>query len=256
MHVNQLFDCTGKVAMITGGGRGLGLTIAKALAEVGASIVVCSRRLSDCEQAADEIRGLGVRARATACDVTHPEEIDRTVAAAIHEFGTIDILVNNSGTSWGAPALEMPVEAWDKVVETNLKGTFLVSQRVAREMIAQGGGSILNIASIAGLQGFQETGLDAVGYSASKAGVIGLTRDLAVKWAGYAIRVNAIAPGFFPTKMTDVILQEHGEFLKERTPLGRFGQADDIKGVVVLLASRAASYITGSVIVVDGGMTA
>lgn len=256
MKVQELFDCHGKTAIVTGGGRGLGKVMAEALAEAGANIVVCSRKLEACEETAHGLSALGTKALAMSCDVTSAEQIDRVVDAAVREFHSVDVVINNSGASWGAPALDMPVEAWHKVMEVNVTGTFLMSQRAGRVMIAQKSGKMINMASVAGLHGSDPRFLDAVGYSASKGAIVALTRDLAVKWGPFNIQVNAIAPGFFPTKMSEAIIQRHGDFLLEHTPLRRFGTPDDIKGIALLLASRASDYMTGAVIVVDGGESA
>ncbi len=256
MKVQELFDCHGKTAIVTGGGRGLGRVMAEALAEAGANIVVCSRKLEACEDTAHKLSAMGAKALAMSCDVTSAAQIDRVVDAAVREFHSVDIVINNSGASWGAPALDMPVEAWHKVMEVNVTGTFLMSQRAGRVMIAQQSGKMINMASVAGLHGSDPRFLDAVGYSASKGAIVALTRDLAVKWGPFNIQVNAIAPGFFPTKMSEAIIQRHGDFLLEHTPLRRFGTPDDIKGIALLLASRASDYITGAVIVVDGGESA
>ncbi|MDI3327603.1 MAG: SDR family oxidoreductase [Alicyclobacillaceae bacterium] len=257
MHSRDLFDLTGRVAIITGGGRGLGREIALGYAEMGADVVLCSRRVENCHQVAEEVRALGRRALPVACDVANPDDVRRVVDETLNTFGKIDILVNNSGTSWGAPALEMPLEAWHKVMETNVTGTFLMSQAVARHMIERGeGGRIINIASVAGLVGSPPEVLDAVGYSASKGAVVNLTRDLAVKWARYNILVNAIAPGFFPTKMSKVVIERNGEEILRGTPLKRFGREGELKGVAIFLASAASSYITGQILAVDGGASA
>ncbi|MCY0880296.1 MAG: SDR family oxidoreductase [Firmicutes bacterium] len=256
MTLEELFSCRNRVVLITGGSRGLGRVMAEALAEAGADVAVCSRKREACLDTVESVRTHGREAIALACDVTQPGEVDRAVDTILQEWGRIDVLINNSGTSWGAPALDMPLDAWHKVLDTNLTGSFLMSQRVARHMIPNGGGKIINIASIAGLKGFFPEGLDAVGYSASKGGVVALTRDLAVKWGRYGVTVNAIAPGFFPTKMSQGVLDQHGDYLRLQIPLGRFGSSDDLRGVIVFLASPASNYLTGSVLVVDGGMTA
>lgn len=178
------------------------------------------------------------------------------VDAAVREFRSVDIVINNSGASWGAPVLDMSAEPWHKVIEVNVTGTFLMRQRAGRVMIAQKSGRIINIASVAGLHGSDPCFLDAVGYSASKGAIVALTRDLAVKWGPFNVQINAIAHGFFPTKMSEAIIQCYGDFLLEHTPPQRFGTADDIKGIALLLSSRASDYITGAVIVVDGGESA
>jgi NAD(P)-dependent dehydrogenase (short-subunit alcohol dehydrogenase family) len=253
MHVLDLFKITGKTAIVTGGGRGLGEQIAVGLAEAGANVVVCSRKVEACEQVREKLEKLGVKSLALQCDVTNPDDVQRVVQATVDEFGRIDILVNNSGATWGAPAEEMPLEAWQKVMNVNVTGTFLMSQAVGKVMIRQQSGKIINIASIAGLGGTNPEVLNTIGYNTSKGAVITFTKDLAVKWGKYGIHVNAVAPGFFPTKMSKVILERVGKKILENTPLKRFGGEDDLKGVVLFLASRASDFVTGSLIVVDGG---
>ncbi len=257
MHIRELFDLTGMSALITGGSRGLGRQMATALGEAGASVVLTARTQTALEATAAEMGGQGIRAVPIVCDVARPDQVEAAVARALEEVGQIDILVNNAGTAWGAPAAEMPLEAWRRVVETNLTGAFLMAQAVGRAMIARGrGGTIINVASIAGLRGTDPRILDTIGYSASKGGVIALTRDLAVKWAPYGITVNAIAPGFFPSHMTRWLIDHRREAILNTIPLRRLGGDDDLKGVVVFLASRAARFVTGQVLAVDGGATA
>jgi NAD(P)-dependent dehydrogenase (short-subunit alcohol dehydrogenase family) len=257
MSTLDLFRLDGKTAIITGGGRGLGQYFAEALADVGANIVLCSRKLAACEQVQQEITARGGNALALACDVTKLEDVERVVATTQEKFGGIDILINNSGATWGAPAEEMPIDKFEHVMNVNVKGTFMMSQLVGRTMISRGlGGKIINIASVAGLVGGNPKYVHVVGYHASKAAVINMTRDLAKSWAQYGITVNAIAPGWFPTHMSQGLLKQYGEQMLEDIPLARFGKADDIKGVIVFLASPAAAYITGQTIVVDGGSVA
>jgi gluconate 5-dehydrogenase len=256
MNIKDLFSLQGKTAIVTGGGSGLGAQIAAAFAEAGANVVVCSRNLDACLQFSESLQEKGARTLALKCDVTNQDDIQHVVDETMKEFGRIDILVNNSGTSWGAPALEMPVDKWDKVMDLNLKAVFLFSQVVGKIMIEQRSGKIINIASIAGLGGQDPKVMDAIGYSASKGAVITLTKDLAVKLAPYNIHVNAIAPGFFPTKMAKPILAYSGEKILERTPAGRFGSEDDMKGPALFLASDASDYVFGHVLVVDGGTSA
>ncbi|UPW81498.1 SDR family oxidoreductase [Lysinibacillus sp. Ag94] len=255
MTVLDLFSLKGKTAIITGGGRGLGAHIAQGFAEAGANIVLCSRKVEACEEVAVELAELGVQTLALACDVTKPEDIANVVSKTLESFGQIDILVNNSGASWGTPAVEMPYEAWQKVFDVNVNGTFLMSQAVGKIMLEQKSGKIINIASIAGLGGTLPDFMDTIGYNASKGAVITLTKDLAVKWGPYGVNVNAIAPGFFPTKMSKVLIERGQDYLMGVTPLKRLGTENDLKGVALFLAAAASDYITGDVIVVDGGMS-
>jgi NAD(P)-dependent dehydrogenase (short-subunit alcohol dehydrogenase family) len=253
----DLFRLEGKTAIVTGGGRGLGQQMAEALAEAGAKVVLCSRKLEACQEVKQVIEAKGGEALALACDVTNPDEVERVVAAAEEAFGTVDIVVNNSGTTWGAPPEDMPVDKFERVMDVNVKGTFLMAQAAGKRMIQRGtGGRIINIASVAGLVGGHPDYMQTVGYNASKGAVITMTKDLAVNWARHNIQVNAIAPGWFPTKMSRPLLDRYGEQMLSHIPMARFGRPDDLKGVVVFLASPAAAYITGQVIVVDGGLTA
>ncbi|MBC7343435.1 MAG: SDR family oxidoreductase [Clostridia bacterium] len=257
--VKELFDLHDQVAIVTGGGRGLGLQMAEALADQGCNVVLCSRKIENCQAAAEEIASAyGVKALALACNVRAKEDVDRTVRETLDNFGRIDILVNNAGASWGAPIEEMTLEQWNKVQETNVTGTFLFCQAVGPIMKKQGKGKIINIASVAGLYGLPPEIMNAVGYHASKGAVIAMTRDLAVKWGRFSINVNAIAPGFFPTKMSRVIIEEamKSGFLAMAIPLGRLGGDDDLKGAIVYLASRASDYMTGQVMIIDGGTSA
>jgi len=196
---------------------------------------------------------MGVRSMAFRCDITNPDDITRVVEETVQHFGTIDILVNNSGATWGAKVEDMPLEAWQKVINTNVTGTFLMSQAVGKVMIAQGGGKIINIASVAGLGGVDPRVMNTIGYNTSKGAIITFTKDLAVKWGPHGITVNAIAPGFFPTKMSKVILQYAGDYIAGNTPLRRLGTGKDLKGVAVFLASEASAFVTGDTIIVDGG---
>jgi NAD(P)-dependent dehydrogenase (short-subunit alcohol dehydrogenase family) len=255
MNVKQLFDLSGSVAIVTGGSVGLGRQMAEGLAEMGANLVLCARKLERCEQAAEGLRELGVETLALACDVSKPANVEGMVSAALSRFGRIDILINNAGTSWGAPVEEMRLEDWNKVIETNLTGTFLCSQVVGKVMVQQKRGKIINMASVAGLNGASPE-LQAIGYHASKGGVISFTKDLACKWARHNIQVNAIAPGWFPTHMSNWVLEHHKEFFLERIPQRRFGDEHDLKGAAVFLASEASAYVTGHVLVVDGGQSA
>jgi NAD(P)-dependent dehydrogenase (short-subunit alcohol dehydrogenase family) len=255
MNVKQSFDLTGRVAIITGGAVGLGRQMAEGLAEMGANLVLCARKKERCEQAAEEMQRMGVKTLALGCDVRNPASIHGVVDATVAAFGRIDILINNAGVSWGAPVEEMTLEQWNKVIETNLTGTFLCSQAVGKVMIRQQRGKIINIASVAGLGGSPPQ-LQAIGYHASKGGVIVFTKDLAWKWAKHNIHVNAIAPGWFPTHMSEVVIQRGRDALLAGIPLGRFGNDQDLKGAAVFLASDASDYVTGHVLVVDGGQSA
>ncbi|WP_307257541.1 SDR family oxidoreductase [Oikeobacillus pervagus] len=254
MHVKELFDLTNKTAVVSGGGRGLGKQIAKALAEAGANIVLCSRRVENCEEVAEELRStLGTKTLALKCDISCQEDVQEVVTQTVRMFGSIDILVNNSGATWGAPAEEMPLEAWNKVINVNVTGTFLMSQAVGKQMMKQKSGKIINMASIAGLGGTDPNYMDTIGYNTSKGAVLTLTKDLAVKWGQYNIQVNAIAPGFFPTKMSEVLIENGRDFFLGLTPLKRLGNENDLKGAAVFLASKASDYMTGDTIIIDGG---
>ncbi|WP_156289717.1 SDR family oxidoreductase [Oceanobacillus salinisoli] len=256
MSILDMFKLEGKTTIVTGGGRGLGAIIAKTYAEVGANVVVCSRKLDACLEMRDTLKNMGVDSLAFECDVVNPDDVKRVVKETYDHFGAIDILVNNSGASWGAPVEEMPFDAWNKVMNVNVTGTFLMSQEVGKVMIKQKQGKIINISSIAAFGGTNPAYLDAIGYNASKSAVSTFTKDLAVKWGKYNINVNAIAPGFFPTKMTRGILDEKAEKILEDTPLNRLGSDDDLKGAALFLASPASDYVTGDVLLVDGGMKA
>jgi gluconate 5-dehydrogenase len=251
-----MFDLSGKVAIVTGGGSGIGRQMAQGLAEAGADLVLCARKAERCEQAAAELGQLGVRALGLGCDVRDPEQIGAVVRRAVDELGSVDVLVNNAGTVWGAAPEDMPLEGWQKVVDVNLTGVFLFAQAAGRVMIERGGGSIVNIASVSGLHGAPPEVVNTVVYHATKGGVIAFTRDLAWKWAQHGIRVNAIAPGWFPSDMSKFVLDSQGEELERRIPLRRFGGPEDLKGAVVFLASPASAYVTGHTLVVDGGQSA
>jgi len=257
MSVKDLFDLTGKVALVTGGSRGLGLEMATALGDAGASIVITARREQWLAPAAEGLRARGLTVLAVTCDVSNPDQVNAAVRATIDRFGRLDILVNNAGISWGEAAETMPLTKWREVFETNATGCFLMSQAAGNEMLRLGhGGAIINVASVAGLTGLETGVLDAVGYSASKGAIIALTRDLAVKWATRGIRVNAIAPGFFDTRLSHALLEKTLVKVEKTTPMGRIGQPGELGGVAVFLASAAAAYVTGQVLAVDGGLTA
>ena len=255
MTTSKIFDLSGRVAIITGGSVGLGRQMADGLAEMGANLVLCARKKERCEHAAAELQAAGVKVLALACDVKDPASIQKVADAALEKFGRIDILINNAGTSWGAPVESMTLEQWNKVIETNLTGTFLFSQAVGRAMIAQRRGKIINIASVAGLRGSSPK-FSAIGYSSSKGGVIIFTKDLACKWGMHNIQVNAIAPGWFPTEMSEKVIERNRESLLAGIPLGRFGGPQDLKGAAIFLASSASDFVTGHTLVVDGGQSA
>ena len=255
MHTPELFDLSGRVALVTGGGRGLGRHIATGLAEAGADLVLAARDLARCEQAAGELEALGARALPLALDLAREEQVEEAAARALEVMGRVDVLVNNAAATWGAPALEFPDRGWDKVFSVNVRGAWQLSQRIARQMREIGGGSIVNIASIAALRGVSDEKEPSIAYSASKGAVISLTRDLAIKLAPHHIRVNCISPGAFDTDMFGWVRDDPERLadFKRQVPMARPGAADDIKGVVVFLASAASAYVTGANLVVDGG---
>lgn len=252
--VAQLFDLSGRVAIVTGGSRGLGFEIAEGLAEAGASLMLCARREQWLTPALDELRGRGFRVEGRVCDVSNAEQVESVVRAAIEAFARVDILVNNAGISWGERPETMALERWNRVLETNLTGAFLFAQAAGREMLKTRSGVIINIASIAGLRSAAH-GPHYAGYVASKAGLLGLTRELAATWGADGIRVNAIAPGFFHSRLADPVIDVVEPEIVRRNPIPRVGAAGELKGVALFLASDASSYITGQTIIVDGGGT-
>ncbi|BCZ91485.1 gluconate 5-dehydrogenase [Thermus thermophilus] len=249
----EKFRLDGKAALVTGGSRGLGLEAALALKEAGARVAVVARRASFFAEAQ---KALGEDALYLEGDVRDEARLEAIAEEVEEKLGPLTVLVNAAGVSWGAPSLEMPVEKVREVLEVNLVGAFLASRVAARRMKERGYGKIIHIASVAGLKGEYPEVLDAVGYSASKGGLIALTRDLAVKWGRWGIRVNALAPGFFPTRMTEKVLPRAEAFLKATLPLGRPGAPGELGGAVLFLASPASDYVTGAVLPVDGGATA
>jgi NAD(P)-dependent dehydrogenase (short-subunit alcohol dehydrogenase family) len=254
--VQQLFDLSGKTALVTGGSRGLGLQLAFALGEAGAKIMLTSRKAADLEEAAAELQAKGIDARWIAADCAQEADIDRLADETLQRMGDVDILVNNAGAAWGAPAEDHPVDAWDKVMNLNVRGYFLLSQRIAKKsMLPKKSGSIINIASIAGLGG-NPSGMHTIAYNTSKGAVINFTRTLAAEWGPRGIRVNAICPGFFPSKMTVGTLKALGEEkLASHAPLRRLGDDEDLKGICLLYASDAGKHITGQWLAVDGGVS-
>ncbi len=256
MKVQDLLNLQGKAALITGGSRGLGLQMAEALGEMGARVAITARKKDELDLAISHLKSLGIEARAYVCDLGKREQVVPLADAALKDFGRIDILVNNAGATWGAPAEDHPIEAWDKLVNLNLTGAFLLSQQVAkRSMIPNRWGRIINTASVAGLTASDPRVVKTVAYNATKHGLIGLTRQCAAEWGEHGITVNAICPGFFPSKMTRATLDTAGKAVLEVTPTRRLGNDEDLKGLAVLLASEASRHITGQAIAVDGGAT-
>jgi gluconate 5-dehydrogenase len=254
MSVKQDLDLKGRVALVTGGSRGLGLAIASALGEMGAAVALTARKADELLAAREHLGREGIDAFTSVSDLSRTETIPPMVEAVLAALGRIDILINNAGTTWGAPAEDHPLESWRKVIDVNLTGTWVVTQEVAaRSMIPRRYGRIVNIASIAALRGSMPSNMRAAAYHASKGGLVSLTRALAGEWGQYGIVVNAVCPGFIPSKMSSGLLQTIGARVIETTPLGKLGTDEDVKGVTVLLASGAAGHITGQVIAVDGG---
>jgi NAD(P)-dependent dehydrogenase (short-subunit alcohol dehydrogenase family) len=252
--LRQLFDLSGRVAIVTGGSRGLGQEIAEGLAEAGASLMLCARREQWLTPALETMRGRGFRVEGRICDVAVARDVQAVVDATRTAYGRIDILVNNAGVTWAEEPERMPLEKWQKVIDVNLTGAFLFSQAAGRAMLERQYGRIINIASIAGLRssiGWPHY----AGYAASKAGLIGLTRELAASWGRQGIRVNAIAPGYFHSRLADAAIAQAEPQIKASSPMPRVGAAGELKGVAVFLAADASNYITGQTIVVDGGRT-
>ena len=256
MTERNLFNLKSKVSLVSGGGDGIGRALAVALADAGSEVVIFSRRIEKCEAVAHEIESNGGRALALACDILNSADIKRVVAETLRVFGKIDVLVNNSGRVWGASPEDISFEDWKKVVDLNLSATFRCTQIVGREMIKRQEGKIINISSYSGSRGTDPEYLNSIPYNASKGALNTFTQDLAVKWAQFNITVNAIAPGWFPTKMTKWTFDNRGEAILARIPLKRYGKMEDLMGVIVFLAAPASNYITGQIITVDGGLTA
>lgn len=252
-HIKDLFDLTGKTAIVTGGSRGIGKEMAEALAEAGANLMLCARRAEWLDETVNEFRANNYNVAGKVCDVVNPEDVQAVVDETVKLFGKLDILINNAGTSWGAMPEDMPLDKWKQVIDINLTGCFLFAQAAGREMLKHNSGSIINIASIAGLTS-SANGPFYAGYVASKAGLIGLTRELAASWGRRGIRVNAIAPGFFHSRLADAVIDIYERSIQENNVIPRIGEEGELKGITVFLASEASSYVTGQTIAVDGGM--
>ena len=258
MTVKNLFDLTGKTALITGGSRGLGLQMAEALGSYGAKLVLSARKADELQQAQAHLRKSGIEADWVAADASKDADIALLAETAIDKLGHVDILVNNAGASWGAPAEDYPAQAWDKVFNLNIRGLFLLTQQIGKHsMIPRKYGRILNIASVAGLRGNPPGPMQAIAYNTSKGALVNFTRTLAGEWGRHGITVNALAPGFFPSKMSSVLIKTLGEeALIGHSPLRRLGDDEDLKGAALLFASDAGKHITGQILAVDGGYSA
>jgi NAD(P)-dependent dehydrogenase (short-subunit alcohol dehydrogenase family) len=258
MPAKNIFDLTGKTALITGGSRGLGLQMAEALGSYGAKLMLSARKADELQQAQAHLQTSGIDADWAAADGSKDADIAALADAAIEKLGHIDIMINNAGASWGAPAEDHPTEAWDKVFSINIRGLFLLTQQIGkRSMIPRRYGRILNIASIAGLRGNAPGGMQTIAYNTSKGALVNFTRTLAGEWGRYGITVNALAPGFFPSKMSQVLIKTLGEeTLIGNSPLQRLGDDEDLKGATLLFASDAGKHITGQILAVDGGWSA
>ncbi|WP_028231803.1 SDR family oxidoreductase [Paraburkholderia mimosarum] len=256
--LKQLFDLSGKTALITGGSRGLGLQLAESLGELGARIVLSARKTGELQEAQAHLASLGIEADFIAADGSIEADIHRLADEALARLGRIDILVNNAGAVWSAPAEDHPIDAWDKVMDLNIRGLFLLTQQIGkRSMIPRGYGRIVNMASIGGLRGNAPDAMSTIAYNASKGAVVNFTRALAGEWGRHGITVNAIAPGFFPSNMTRGLLNKLGaDSVAAEVPLRRIGDSGDLKGAVALFASDAGKHITGQILAVDGGATA
>ena len=255
MSVKKLLDLGGRTAIVTGGSRGLGLQIAEALGEMGATLALTARKQDELDHAVEHLAKQGVRAHAFACDVGDRDALPGVFDAMLKAFGgRLDILVNNAGATWGAPAEDHPLKAWDKLIAVNMMGAFILSQQAAKKaMIPAKWGRIINVASIAGLYASDPAIVQTVSYNATKHAVVGMTKQMAAEWGQHNITVNAICPGFFPSKMTHATLDVSGEIMRKATPTRRLGGPEDLKGLAVLLASEASRHITGEAISVDGG---
>ena len=256
MHIRELFDLTGKVAIVTGGSRGLGKEIATGLGEAGAKVAITARREQELMSTNQELESMGIECLPIVADVSEVGDVKRTLARTLERWGKVDILVNNAGVVWAAPPDQMTLDKWDYVMNINARGTFICCQEIGKEMIKQKSGNIINISSTVGVTGVDPNSGQFIGYQASKAAVIIMTKQLAVEWAVHNIRVNCAAPSFLATRLTNALIKRTGENMVRWIPMGRVGRPDEIKGTAVFLASEASSYITGQVICLDGGTTA
>lgn len=257
MSVKRLMDLSGRKAIVTGGSRGLGFQIAEALCEMGAEVIIAARKQAELDEAVSKLRDAGGNASALTCDMTQPEAVREFAQRALERLGHCDILVNNAGTAWVAPAEDHPLDAWQKLVNLNLTGVFVLSQEIGRRsMIPRRYGRILNIASIAGLRGNPPNSNEGIAYNTTKGGLINFTRALAGEWGEFGITVNALAPGFFPSRLTQVAIKQFGDSMIASTPLKRLGDDEDLKGAAVLFCSEAGRHITGQILAIDGGLTA
>lgn len=254
--VKELLSLEGHVSVITGGATGIGFQMAVGLAEAGSNIVICSRKLEVCEEAAGNIEKLGVKALAVGCDVTKADQVEAMKDATLQKFGRVDVLMNNAGRAWAAAPEDTPLDRWQQVFDLNITAPFICAQTIGREFIKQKRGKIINIASIAGLVGRNPQAYSSIAYGTSKGALVNFTRDLAVKWAQHNIQVNCICPGFFVTPLNQKLYDRNKENIDREIPLKRTGGPDDLKGAAVLLASRASDFITGVILPVDGGTVA
>lgn len=256
MSVKKLFDLSGKTALITGGSRGLGLQMAEAVGEMGAKVAITARKQDELEKASAHLSKMDIESLTVVNDLQVAESVKPMVENVLKAFGHIDILINNAGAAWGAPAEEHPLDAWHKIINLNLTAIFLLSQTVGKlSMIPRKYGKIINIASIAGLVGTEAGFMPTIAYNSSKGGVVNFTRSLGAEWAAHNITVNAIAPGVFPSKMSKGMIDRAEQYIMNQTPMKRLGGEEDLKGLTVLLASDASAYITGQIVAVDGGYT-
>lgn len=256
MHINELFSLKGKSAIVTGASRGLGLMIAEGFAEAGANLVICSRKIDECEVSAAKLRELGAECDAVKCDISKQEDVTALVEHTIRRYGKIDILVNNAGISYEAAFEDTPLKVWDRLYNVNVRGNYFCTTEVGKHMIANKSGNIINIASMGGVRSVDPAIVSFPAYASTKGAIIMLTRHLSRGWAKYNIRVNGIAPGIFPTELTGSVIEPRRAFLDSAVPLGRLGDKDDFKGTAVFLASEASRYMTGSILWVDGGILA